>query len=92
MGESQDRHLPGGIHLPRRLQLRKIPLDYSKQVFVQYGFWVDEAILRAQRKLHGEKILWIYASKLWVVEIAAYNFFPVISLLMFILSKEWVLS
>lgn len=39
-----------------------------------------------------KKILWIYTSKLWVVEIAAYNFFPVISLLVLMLPKRWGLS
>lgn len=48
------------------------------------------AVLRAWGKLYAEKILWIYASNLWLVEIAAYNFFPIISLPVFMLPKWWV--
>ena len=39
-------------------------------VCVQYGLWVDEAVLRAWGKLHGEVTLWRDTSKLWVAKIA----------------------
>lgn len=91
-GESQGPHLPGGIQMSRCLQWRKTPIYISKQVIVQYGFWIDEAVLSVWGKLHGRQILWIYASKLRVMKIAACNFFPVIFLLVFMLLKQWVLS
>lgn len=49
---------------PEAYSSGKFPFDFSKQVIVQFGFWVGEAVLTAWGKLHGEKILWICASKL----------------------------
>lgn len=49
---------------PEAYSSGKVPFDFSKQVFVQYGFRIGEAVLTAWGKLHGEQMLWIYASKL----------------------------
>lgn len=58
--ENQGLCVPGGRHLPRGLlQLRKVPFDVSKQVLVQYDFWVDEAVPQStgeitwRKKHHG---------------------------------------
>lgn len=94
-GESQGPRLPGDVHLlgcqqPRR----KIP---SVSANMTLSDMVPGLIRQSSEhgKLHEEKILWISASRLQIVEIAAYNFCPIISLLGFSSAsthKSWVSS